>query len=285
MTNPIAAVSAIAILGSANLHAELPQLTEKPFLGSFAALRNNSYQIIISPTGEIVINPIVNKGEVRPYVFIPVEWGIKITDKQGVESELKVLQETLESEQSATDKLDATVIRGKTESGGEVELTVETDRKSVEFKIKLLGTGTLDAATAKAAIFSRVQNYYQREEEQLSGKPEEFEELIKNDWLKVSRIDRSNKKFALADNVNAASDEVTGPGVQSFETELGIIHNTYSFMAGSGAAMQLSNERFIRQAGAASENAVPVHRGYDIVFTAAEEKTKSSENTLEVSFK
>jgi hypothetical protein len=228
-----------------------------------------------------VINPTSGSDEIMPYVFIPVNWGIKLIDKTGAISELKVLPETLESADEATGKLKRTTIRGKTRGGGEVELTVETARKSVEFKIRLIGTGTLDAANAKAAIFSNVQNYYQKSEQDLKGEPEKFSELIEDDWLRISRTDRSDKKLEFADLINAAADDITGSGIQKIETEINLIKHSYTFTAGKGAAMSLSNDRFFPLMGP-SATAAPVHKGYDITFTVGDGTTKNAEKTLEI---
>jgi hypothetical protein len=79
MKIPIIAASALAILTSGQLFAELPQLTEKPWIGQFAVLKNKSYQITVAPSGDIVINPIIKNADTRPYVFIPINWGIVLS--------------------------------------------------------------------------------------------------------------------------------------------------------------------------------------------------------------
>ena len=274
-------IAAFTLAGASQSFAELSQMTEKPWEGVFAAFQNRDYQITVSAKGDINVRPVYAQGKIRDYVFIPVSWGIKLTDKRGARSELRVLPESLESKDTATDKLQKTTVTGKTEGGGSVELTISTDRKSVSFTVKLLDAGTLDAATAKAAIFSRVQNYYQREEDQFKNQPDKFQALVKDDWLKIQRTDKTKAKFDFIKRVVTASDEVTGPGVVSLETEIKMIKNTYTFNSGKGASMHLSNDRFIRKEGA-GDSGVPLHKGYDITFIPDGAETGKQGGTIQI---
>ncbi len=269
MKKLIIPINLILALCVATASAELPQLTEKPFMGNFAALKTKDYQVTLSPKGDILVNPVFEGGDIRPYCVIPVSWGIKLVGPKGVRLVYKVLPESLQSKDEATDELLTTTLTGKTENGASLELLVKTDRKSVQFSVRIVDPGPWILLSPKLQYSPWCKIYTSVAKTILKTGRKKFRELVEDDFVKISRVDRSKEKFDAFQVVKTDSPEFTGAGIETLQTEFKIIKKSYTFTASSGSAIFVTNQRLINAFGK-SEGKVPLHKGYDMTLVTGD---------------
>ena len=105
--------------------AELPVLNEAPWLGYFAGHEGRRFKFGITSRGEMKLTPLNDKGlAFGPHMTLPIQAGIEEVLPDG-KAEMKTLRvDTLESKQTATDKLDRVVIQGKASAEAVFEMVI-----------------------------------------------------------------------------------------------------------------------------------------------------------------
>lgn len=228
------------LISTTPLQSELPSL-EEPLFGVFAKAKEKTVEIVVNQDGELIISPILRNGSTAPYRRIPVLFGIAETLPNGQTHVRKILPETLESPQPATEKFKETIITGKIERGAAFELTIQQKRGVITIGGKVTDPGPLKAENLRFVASPQILNFYGAEKLRLEDDPKAFEKLLENSYVALKWTNGKRHKFGYIESLGEESDDVNGPGIAKVEAKLEIIKNTITFDATKGSVIKLRN--------------------------------------------
>ncbi len=223
--------------------AELTNLDKKPWTACFAGYENSKIRLSIYSAEGLLIEPIMGKGEPFAYVNMPVVYGLEKTMPNGVKKILEILPESLESDDEPTAKFKKTTIRGKVEGGAAFEVIIEQNRGEVSLGGKMTDPGTHEAASLRFHVSARVLNFYGQKKKQMANDRKGFEELIKDDYVKLKWTNGKRQKLDFLEPRDMASEEINGPGVAEAEVEIGSLKKTFGYEATGKSAIHFSNRK------------------------------------------
>jgi hypothetical protein len=270
------AISFAALLASCmgiqSLPAELPALTETPWLGCFGVFKNRNYEITITSQGKIRLLPYNAKGQVlSSYIDIPISVGIEEILPDGKFQALKILPETLESTDPATDKLRKAVIRGKVTGGAAFEATIEESRGAISIGGRVTDPGTETKNPLRFHVVTTIPYYSGGIEKDTPEKRKAYEATVKSDYVETKWTDGKRHKEMFVTAVDASSPEINGPGIAS--AEIGIaLFQTRKFLlsASSNSAMRFANANSTPTE--AGTHVRPLYEGIIITWTGDPKK-------------
>lgn len=189
--------------------AELPELTEKPWLGHFIGIKDRKFQFGITSKGKAVLHPLNSDGAVQS-LFNPVrmEYGILETNPDGTTVIKKIQPETLSSEQPATDTPKAPVkFTGKVTGDAAFEVTIASERGGFSVSGKVTDKGSLD--NARFFVFINITPYKQKagkaKEESQEDAIEKFKKKLKRDELRLKTVEGKAENIGFLEKHNLAT--------------------------------------------------------------------------------
>ncbi len=271
----------LASTGIQPLSAELPMLTEKPWLGYFAAIKTRNYQFGISSKGGLNFSPIDKDGEKSgAYLSIPMVIGLEERLPNGKTRMLDILPESLESSDPATDQLKKVVFRGQVTGGATFEATIEQSRDIVSIGGRVTDPGPTTNPLAFSVI-TRIPYFSGHMKKDTPAQLKAFEERIKNDYIEVKFSDRKQCKKKLFDTVDASSPEMNGPGIVSAELGLYPFKNRKFYLSASAnSIMKLENSRSAK--GKSGAMGAPLYEG--VVFSWSADPAKDPRGEARISY-
>lgn len=234
--------------------AELPILNEQPWIGYFIGFENNRYQFGFTGQGKATITPIGDKDKpVSNKLAVSLEFVIEETKPDGSISVRKIQPATLESAQPATDKPGKISFRGKVSGDAGIEGFIEQSGGVFSVGGRLLDAGTLKNPL-RFSVRVKVPSAYPNEKKDNKNNSKVFEKKIADDRIDLKWTDGKRKKLSSADEVEAVSKEINGPGLTSVQIEF----NSYQgkkieFITSENAVMTLWND-----------HKAPLHEGFSI---------------------
>lgn len=266
------AILLTTLTGIQSAAAELPAFTEKPWLGYFAVFKNRNYEITISSQGEIRLLPHNEEGQVlSSYIDIPISVGIEELLPDGKFKSLKILPETLESTDQATDKLKKAVIRGKVTGGAAFEATIEESRGAISIGGRVTDPGTETKNQLRFHVVTTIPYYSGGIEKDTPAKREAYEATVKSDYVETKWIDGKRHKEMFVTAVDAGSPQINGPGIASAEIGIALFQIRKVLMSASAN----SSMRFANANSAPTEAGThvrPLYEGIIITWTADQKK-------------
>lgn len=255
--------------------AQLPVLNEQPWLGYFTIFANKRYQFGISGEGKVVFAPINQKGDAAGTRMQPrVDILVQEIMPDGKDVTKKILPESLQSPQAATDKLVKTVIRGKVTGDAAFEVYLEQDRGIITMGGRVVEPGTLKNPL-RFSLKVTFPNAYP--EKKLDDKNDEkaFDKLLKEDRIELKWTDGKRVKQSFDEPVDASAKEFNGPGIVAMEAEIGAYKDRKFLFAATGSSvMALSNTRKER-----------LSEGFTLQWTPDAEKDKEGKARLSIEVK
>ncbi len=239
-------VALIGLAGILPVSAELPSMNEKAWLGYFVGVKNNKFQFGVTSQGKATLMVIGKKGEpMTGKLAIPVEFRIDETLPDGKIVAHKLLPETLESAQPATDKPKGVVIRGKVKGDASFEVTVDEARGGISLGGHLIEPGTLTKNPLRFCIEVRFPNVYADAKKDGDKKVvKAFEDKTKGDRVQVAWADKKRKKLDTAESIDATSKDINGEGIVATEVEFASYDDRkFEFTATENSLMTLSNKQ------------------------------------------
>ena len=235
----------LAAAGILPAAAELPNLTEPPWLGRFAVFANTRYQFTVDSQGAVIhLTPLTDKREpVAANLAIPVQMAIEELTPDGKFTVKQIDPASLQSTQPATDKLAKVVITGKFTGGGAFEATIEQSRGTILMGGRVTDPGTLKN-TPRFAISAKIPPLYPNAKKATDKKAEAAHaKKVASDHVTVKGIDGKHRKIALDKRVDSSSADLTGTGLVSAEIDT----TAYSgkkclFVASPNSMLTLKNE-------------------------------------------
>lgn len=274
-----------ASMGLPFASAELPVLTEKPWLGNFAVLKNRNFEVTIDGQGEMRLSPHTKDGNIfSAYLAFPISMGIEAVLPDGKTQPFSILPETLESNDPATDKLEKTVIRGKVSGGATFEATLEEARGILSIGGRVTNPGTTTTNPLRFHVRTTIPYFYGGVEKDTPAKKAEFEATVKDDYVEAKFTDGKRHKQLFVPPVNAASPEMNGPGIANAEIGISLLQGRKFLLSASGnSSMKFANANQAPTESGTHER--PLYEGLIITWAADVAKDPQGKARLTVQAK
>ncbi len=270
----------LAATGLPPLHAQLPSIDRQPWIGYFAAHTSNRYQIGISSLGELHLKPVESGSAIADSYLIKIEPTVLETQSSGKTIAKRLIADSLETTDSATEKLEKATYRGKVTGDAAFEVTVEQNRGIVFVGGRLLDPGNLKNPL-KFAISIKIPNLYPSERKSgtdLSEREKRREEKaladkLRGDRLSLKRSDDSALRQSLSETVQAGSVEINGPGITELELQSETFRGRRLMLnASPGTSMTLSNSK-----------SAPLYQGFEVSWMPDPDKDPDAKARLAIS--
>ena len=250
----------ISITGMAPVQAELPTLTDKEWLGYFVGFEDKNFQLGVTTVGKILLKVKGKNGDVLGH-SLAVDIGIVIEETQtdGKVVQRKIIPESLESAQQATQKPDHVAFRGKVTGDTGFEATL-TEGKAGEIILggRLLDPETLKKPTRFSLVvkFPSAYEYAMKDSDKKTEKA--FEDKIKKDRLQLILVDKKRAKLETAEPAGAELQQINGVGVTAAQLGLAAYQGKeFEITASENSRMTIS-----------SAGSGPLHDGFSLNWSA-----------------
>jgi hypothetical protein len=203
-------------------HAQLPGLDDKIWLGYFAGYSSRDFLFGVGSNGEIRLQIESSKGKGTGSIAasaMSILVGIEEDNPNAKPSVRTIREETLETTDEPTDKLQKTVIRGKVTGDAGFELTIERDRGNFIISNRLIDPGSLTKNPIRPVVVLQMKTLYTSADKGELSKAQIKER--EKDTLELKWTDGTRKKFSLSDEMDATLEAVNGPGISIAQIEAG----------------------------------------------------------------
>jgi hypothetical protein len=205
-------VFALLLALSLSASAQLPALSEKPWLGHFVGHECREYRFGIKETGVMGLEVFSSKGAAMGFDKTVI-FAVEIVENNGATKTIRrPLSEAFTTENAATNKPEKVTLKGKVGGNAEFELVIEFDDELMKLGARITNPGTLKNPTLQ--IRSRFQKVYHHTPE------DKLEELTKKDRIDVVTIDKKRDKLSAFDPVDLASEKISGKGLTNLRVEM-----------------------------------------------------------------
>jgi hypothetical protein len=205
----------------ASVHAQLPGLEDKIWLGYFAGYASRDFLLGVGSNGDIRLQIESPKGKSSGIAAsaMSILVGIEEDNPNAKPSVRTIREDTLETTDEPTAKLDKTVIRGKVTGDATFELTIERDRGNFIISNRLIDPGTLTKNPIRPVVVLQMRTLYSAADNGELSKAQIKER--EKDTLELKWTDGTKKKFSLSDEMDANLEAVNGPGISIAQIEAG----------------------------------------------------------------
>jgi hypothetical protein len=224
-----------AILGP--IHAgELPQLSEQPWLGSYAGYERRDFQFRINIKGEGVMRTMGDKKDLISERFaIDMQPLIEEVLADGKVVSKVPADDGWEAVSPASVNPKAVTYRGTVNGNARFEVTFEFNGDEIRAGGRILDKGELK--NPRFVIRVKFPNVYYYDED-----AEKREDKAKRDRIDLVRTDRKKLKLDVLTPLDAESAEFSGPGIAQARIDLaGYKGHEFELDAGSNAAFEFWN--------------------------------------------
>jgi hypothetical protein len=222
--------------------AQLPMLTEKPWLGYFAGHERRGFTFGISASGRIELQAKRDNGGVMGVgrvIYIDPEV-IEVVEGRDVFK--KVIPESLTTTDKPTATPQKVSFRAKVTGNAEYEVTCEIDGDDVYVQGRLLDAGELKNPL-RFEIRVRYGDVYRY------TPAEKLEDETERDRIDTLGLDRKKGKIKVFEKVDLGSEAINGKGLSSVEVELkGLNYRKFSHEAQGASSLRLENAKGIADA-------------------------------------
>jgi hypothetical protein len=258
------AAAFISLTGVQDSKAQLPNLSEQPWIGYFVGYENARYRFGVSGVGKLLLTPMIGRNQpISPFLAVDIQVGILETlpDGKTVMKQIKV--DSLESSEKPTDELEKIVLRAKVTGDAAFETTIEQVRGVISIGGRIVDPGTLKNPL-KFVVRATFPTIYRNTVLTDKRAEKAFLKKIEDDEIALKWTDGSRKKISFDKAVLASTPEFNGPGIAEIEVEsAGYRGSTFVFAATEGSSMTLWNSKESQ-----------LHEGFSINWFADPEKDK-----------
>jgi hypothetical protein len=271
---PLFLCLALMTAGIGKSQAELPILSDPPWLGYFTVFANKNFQFSITSEGVTTLKPLEKEAD---YPAIPITFGIEQILPDGKTTSHPLQPETFESSQPATADLKKTSIQGKFASDATFELAIEQERGLISMGGHVTNPGSLEKGSLRFIIqidFSKFHDATNKGDWD-KQQTKEFEKKVSNDAIRLKWTDGKTKKQTFERAVTANSNDISGPGIASMEIESSAFgKRRLNFMSSLNSAMVLSNPQ-----------TAPLYDGFSIRWASNPSKDPSGKGRISFTVK
>lgn len=253
-------LASLALSGSGTLpvSAFLPAVEKKPWAGYYAVFANKHFQFLVTTDGQITLTPIGDRGDpLAKALTIPIEITVQETSPEGKITSKKIKLESLESKDSATDKLVKTTIHGKITGDASFEVVIEQQHNVISIGGRLLEPGTLKKDQLGFSISVKIPDPYLSASKAGMKEQKSFKKIIDKDRVDLKWADGKRKKAKLDETVAAITKEGNGAGITSAEIDISSYKGKkIELVSTPNATMSLPKDV-----------ATPLYEGFTMVWT------------------
>ncbi|MEO7097906.1 MAG: hypothetical protein ABI162_00995 [Luteolibacter sp.] len=265
----------ISACGVVPAGAVLPGLDDRQWAGHFVGFSNRAFQFGLATDGKAKIEVIgKNDKTVSRVLAVTVQFAVEEVRPDGKTTSKTILPETLESAQAATKEPRDVVFKGKVKGGASFQASIHEERGVISLGGKLLDPGTLTKNPVRFVIHVNFPNAYPHDKDRTAGKKEmkAFEQKTEKDRLQLKWTDGKSRRQSLSDSIDAASKEINGPGIATFNLEFSTYQKKkFDFVASPNSSMTLSNS-----------GVQPLHDGFTVSWLP--DPAKDPEGKARLSF-
>jgi hypothetical protein len=269
--NSISGIVAMGLICAAVVSrgsAELPMMQEKEWLGYFTGIKNKDFKFGITPTGSAWLDVLSKKGDpMNQKLKVLVVFQVEQVMPDGKISQCAISPGTLESAQPAAVDSRQTIIRGKAKGDVSFEITVEKSRDGFLIGGRVVDPGKLAANPPRFAISFKIPEVYKDAKKD--------EKAMKDNGVELTLTDRKEVKLSTSESINAATDNINGPGITAAEITLSPYQGKSFIVAASpNSSMKISNPKV-----------GPLHDGFTLTWRADAAKDTNGNARMSISMK
>lgn len=226
----------LPILSLAAVANELPQLTVKPWIGSYAGYERRGFQFLVGNDGEGLLTPMGDKDRLlSSRIGIKVQPLIEEVLPDGKVISKMPVDDGWEAVTPASINPEKLTYRGTVAGGGRFEVTLEFDGDQISAGGKLLEKGKLGNPRFVLRFVVPNVYYYDKDEEKR-------EEKSKRDRIDLVRTDGKKLKLDLMTPLDAETEKFNGPGVSQARVDIaGYKDHRFELDAGANAVFEFWN--------------------------------------------
>ena len=190
--------------------ADLPSLSEKPWLGYFVGFSDRKFQFGVTGQGEALLFPLKRDGSVSGlFSPIKVKYEILETTPDGKVVSKQIQDDTLTSSQPASANPESPVkFSGKVTGDAAFELTAAPERGGFSLSGKITDKGTLTNPLQFAITIDfdpHPNGASPGANGEKSASAEKFEKKIKGEEIRLRTVGGDREKIDFLDKVNASA--------------------------------------------------------------------------------
>lgn len=215
----------LAAAGPQPAAAQLPALEQEPWRGHFAVHDGSRYQFTVSSVGEMRLIPIVSGKPTGNRTVIKLDPTVSEILPSGKSVTKKLIPDSLETSDAATDELVKTVFRGKVTGSASFEVTVEQKRGIILIGGRILDPGELKNPL-RFSISTKIPNLYPNDrkdsdanQRQQKKEEKELADKMRSDRLTLKSADDNRFRQNLSDKADPAAEPWRGPGIAELELD------------------------------------------------------------------
>lgn len=235
--------SVIRLLGlllvlAGHSQAQLPTLKKEPWEGYFGIHSQRDFQFKLDAKGEGLIVPLQKTGApITQVLHLPVKISIQETLPDGKVLDREIQAVSLKTANEATDKLTKATFTGVTAGEAAFEVTVEAQGARLRYGGRITDKGTLTSNPIRLCIQVRFPSAYRPGDRD----KKEIIKQIKDDELKVARIDGKRFKLPADKPLTEPPNEVAGKDLGLIGVEIGAWRGMgFEFSATPHSALRLT---------------------------------------------
>jgi hypothetical protein len=247
--------------------AELPALSEKPWLGYFAAFESRKFEFGMSAQGKGLIIPMGKSGErINQLLHLPIQVIVEEVLPSGATTAKQLQIDTLETKDKPSDDFEKLSFTGKTTGDASIEVHLEVERGVVSIGGRMIDKGTLTRNPVRFALRVGVPSVYRYDKKDDKA----FEKKVEDDEVLITFLDGKRVKQSGFEECDAKSKEVNGEGISSLKLLFGGYQGKELFFeASEGSRIELWNR-----------HAQPLYEGFSINWYPDPEKDPEAKSRL-----
>lgn len=207
-------VAALLILSvNHSLADELPQLSEKPWLGWFAGYEGKKFNFGVGDDGRGALIPLGKGSEpVSSAIWIRIHPVIVEEKPDGRAFSRKVIEDSWEPLSESSNEAETMAYRATVEGGAIYEVHFDIDGDEISCGGRIIEKGELSENSIKLVIRVKVPDYFKYERDK-----DGFEKKFKRDEIGLLMVGKGKKKFDVFEPVD--KEKVNDDAIRSARIE------------------------------------------------------------------
>lgn len=203
------------------IHAELPTMNDKKWIGYFIGSENKDFRFQIDSKGKTRILVFSEKETLlKKSLSVSIEFHIDEIMPDGKFTPRSIIVKSLESDQMATFKPKDIVISGKVIGDATFQIFITENNGSISLGGRILEAGTLIKNPLRFSIKVKFPSAYSPNKAVAEkDKLEQFKKAISQDRLQLILNDGKMIRRNTSHVVDASSKEISGSGISSAKLE------------------------------------------------------------------
>lgn len=220
------------------LAGELPELSEKPWVGWFSAHESKGFHFGVGGDGRGSLIPLKSSGEqFTSALWIRIEPIIEEVQSSGRAYSKKVIEESWEALSEPGLEAETIAYRATVEGGAKYEVSFQIDGSEVFCEGRILEAGELTEKPIRLVFRIQIPDYFRFEREE-----EDFEKKFKRDRVEFLMADGEKRKLDIFEEIDA--EKINVSEIESAQIEYdGFKGPRLEFESGDAGVFQFWNRK------------------------------------------